>query len=187
MSWIEEVDLEDRNLPDIFRVMSLNPGALELVKGLNEELAFGGSGLTRIQEEAIATVVSTANKCRYGAMTHGGFLRRQAHDSQLASDLLHDFYEADLSDADRAMLDFALKLTLQSSSVVSDDLEGLREAGFEDQAILSIVLTTCLFNFMNRLADGLGIDVPREYQKAVNKWLTGPAAEQEWLLQPKEG
>ena len=105
MSWIEEVDLADQNLPEIFRVMSLNPGALELVKGLNEGLAFGGSGLTRSQEEAIATVVSTANKCRYGAMTHGGFLRRQAHDSQLAGDLMHDFGAADLSDADRAMLD----------------------------------------------------------------------------------
>ncbi len=187
MSWIEEAELEDENLPEIFRVMSLNPGALELVKGLNEELAFGASGLTRVQEEAIATVVSTANRCRYGAMTHGGFLRRQAHDSQLASDLLHDFSGADLSDANRAMLDFALKLTLRSSSVASEDLDELREAGFEDHEILSIVLITCLFNFMNRLADGLGIDVPREYQKAVRKWLTSPAAEQDWLLQPKEG
>ena len=185
MSWIEEVDLEDENLPEIFRVMSLNPGALELVKSLNEELAFGGSSLTRVQEEAIATVVSTANKCRYGAMTHGGFLRRQAHDSQLASDMLHDYSEADISDADRAMLDFAMKLTLQSSSVVSDDLEELREAGFEDDEILSIVLITCLFNFMNRLADGLGIDIPREYNKWVRKWLTGPAAEQEWLVRPR--
>ena len=187
MAWIEEVDLADQNLPEIFRVMSLNPGALELVKGLNEELAFGGSVLTRIQEEAIATVVSTANKCRYGAMTHGGFLRRQAHDSQLAGDLMHDFGAADLSDADRAMLDFARKLTLRSSSVAGEDLDELREVGFEEHEILSIVLITCLFNFMNRLADGLGIDIPREYQKAVRKWLTGPAAEQDWLLQPKEG
>ena len=54
MSWIEQVALEDNNLPEIFRVMSLNPGVLDLVKQLNEKLAFGGSNLDRAQEEAIA-------------------------------------------------------------------------------------------------------------------------------------
>jgi uncharacterized peroxidase-related enzyme len=186
MAWIEEAELEDQNLSDIFRVMSLNPGALELVKDLNEGLSLGGSGLARVQEEAIATVVSAANRCRYGSMTHAGFLRRQSDDAQLVSDILHDYTAADLSEADRAMLDFALKLTLKPSSVAKNDVEALREAGYEDSEVLSIVLTTCLVNFMNRLADGLGIDVPRDYQNLVMKWLTGPAAGQEWLTLPKE-
>lgn len=164
MAWIEEAELEDPNLPEIFRVMSLNPGALGLVKDLNEGLSFGGSGLARVQEEAIATMVSAANQCRYGGMTHGGFLRRQSGDAQLVSDILQDYTIADLSDADRAMLEFALKLTLRPSSVTQEDVEALRKAGYEDREVLSIVLTTCLINFMNRLADGLGIDVPPEYQ-----------------------
>lgn len=186
MSWIEELELGDENLPEIFRVISLNPGALETVKGLNEQLAFGGSGLARVQEEAIATVVSTANQCRYGALTHGGFLRRQTGDDALVNALLGDFAEADLSEADLAMLDFAVKLTLEPSTIAKEDLVELREVGFEDKEILAIVLTTCLINFMNRLADGLGIDVPGSYQKTVRKWLTGPAAEQEWLVEPKD-
>jgi uncharacterized peroxidase-related enzyme len=120
-------------------------------------------------------------------MTHGGFLRRQSGDAQLVSDILRDYTIADLSDADRAMLDFALKLTLRPSSVTRGDVDSLRAAGYEDREVLSIVLTTCLINFMNRLADGLGIDVAPDYQKAVLKWLTGPAATQPWLVQPKQG
>ena len=65
MPWIEEDQHGDEDLPPIFQVLSLNSRALEDVKRLNETLAFGGSALTRTQEEAIATVVSAANQCRY--------------------------------------------------------------------------------------------------------------------------
>ena len=62
MSWIREKDL---NLPDVIKVMSINPRAMEAVENMNEAITFGASTLTRVQEEAIATVVSVANKCRY--------------------------------------------------------------------------------------------------------------------------
>ena len=187
MPWIEEVQHGDQDLPPIFQVLSLDARALEDVKRLNETLAFGGSALTRTQEEAIAAVVGAANQCRYGALTHGGFLRLHSGDEELASSLLHDYTQADLDDADQVMLDFALRLTERPSSMTSDDVEGLREVGFDDRQILSIVLITCLVNFMNRLADGLGVDVPPSYQRAVEQWLTGPATQQEWLMRPKEG
>jgi uncharacterized peroxidase-related enzyme len=186
MSWIKEADLEDQGLPAIFQAMSLNPEALESVKRLNETLAFGGSGLTRVQEEAIATVVAAANQCRYEAMTHSGFLRRHSGDEELASSLLSDYTQVNLSPADRRMLDFAVQLTRKPASVTRDDVEGLRGAGFNNEKILSIVLLTCLCNFMNRLADSLGVDVPAEYQKAAEQRLAGPAAHQEWLMRPKE-
>ena len=176
----------DQGLPAIFQVISLNPEALESVKRLNETLAFGGSGLTRVQEEAIATVVAAANQCRYEALTHSGFLRRHSGDEELASHLLGDYTQVDLSPADRHMLDFAVRLTQKPSSITKDDIEGLRGAGFNDEKILSIVLLTSLFNFMDRLADGLGVDLPVEYQKAAEQWLTGPATRQEWLIMPKE-
>jgi uncharacterized peroxidase-related enzyme len=185
MAWIEVVDLEDKNLPEIFQAMSLDPAGLESVKALNEVLAFGSSSLTRVQEEAIATVVAAANECRYGAMTHAGFLRRHSKDDQLATLLLNDYTQADLPPGDRLMLDFAVKLTQSSSSITVADIEALREAGFEDRQVLSIVLLTCLFNFMNRLANGLGVDVPEDYHKMVQGWLTGPVVQQKWLMQAK--
>jgi len=186
MPWIKEADLGDQALPTIFRVMSLNPEALEAVKRLNETLAFGGSSLTRMQEEAIAIVVAAANQCRHEALTHGGFLRRHSGDGELAGSLLGDYTQAGLSPADQRMLDFAAQLTHKPSSITRGDVEGLRRTGFSDEKILSIVLLTCLFNFMDRLADGLGVDVPGEYQKAAECWLSGLAAGQEWLMKPKE-
>ena len=71
MSWVKEADLPDP--PKIFKAISSNGQALELVEQLNEGIAFSNSALTRVQEEAIATAVSVANRCRYGALTHGGF------------------------------------------------------------------------------------------------------------------
>jgi alkylhydroperoxidase family enzyme len=62
MSWIRE---EDIDLSNIIKVMSINPKAMQAVQNLNQAITFGASALTRVQEEAIATAVSVANKCRY--------------------------------------------------------------------------------------------------------------------------
>ena len=62
MSWIRE---EDVNLPEVIKVMSIQPKAMEAVQQLNMAVTFGGSALTRVQEEAITTVVSATNHCRY--------------------------------------------------------------------------------------------------------------------------
>ena len=178
MPWIEEIPSGEEDLPAIFQALSLNPGALERVKRLNETLAFGSSALSRVQEEAIATVVAAANRCRYGALTHGGFLRLHSGDEQLASALLADYSQSGLAAEDQAMLEFAIKLTLEPASVDREDVEGLREAGFDDEEILSIVLITGLVNFMNRLAQGLGVDVPQAYLGSVMQWLGSPAKDQ---------
>ena len=155
-----------------------------MVKQLNETISFGNSTLSRMQEEAIATVVAVANQCRYGALTHGGFLRRHSGDPELASHLLYDYTRADLDPQNRRMLDFAVRLTREPGSLTAQDLEGLRRAGFDQEAIVSIVLITCLFNFMNRLATGFGVEVPPGYRNVVASWLSGPAAQESWLLPP---
>ena len=62
MAWIRE---EDVNLPEVIKIMSIQPRAMEAVQRLNAAVTFGGSALTRVQEEAIATVVSATNHCRY--------------------------------------------------------------------------------------------------------------------------
>ena len=69
-----------------------------------------------------------------------------------------DYRRAELTDADRRMLDFAVRLTRDPSKTSQEDLDGLREVGFSDVAIHDIVQVTALFNYYNRLADGLGID-----------------------------
>ena len=181
MAWTEDIDL-----PAIFQAISSQPEALEVVKQLNETICFGNSTLSRMQEEAIATVVAVANQCRYGALTHVGFFRRHSGDPELASHLLYDYARADLDPQNRRMLDFAVRLTVEPGSFTARDLEGLRRAGFDQEAIVSIVLITCLFNFLNRLATGFAVEVPPGYRKVVESWLSGPAAHESWLLPPSE-
>ena len=183
MPWIGEADLP--NIPAIFRVMSLKPEALAAVKRLNEVLSFGNSSLSRIQEEAIATVVSVANHCRYGAMTHAGFLRRHSKNKEMAGHLLLDYTQAELSPADRQMLEFALRVTQEPDALSRADVQGLRDVGLEEGAILSIVLVTCLANFMDRLANSLGVDLPPGYRQGMDTSLRAPHGQQDWLTHPQ--
>ena len=76
---------------------------------------------------------------------------------------MRDYREADLDPADRAMLDFAVKLTEAPSEMTRSDVEALRERGFDDVAIHDIVQVAALFNYYDRLADGLGIDPEPEW------------------------
>ena len=118
-------------------------------------------------------------------MSHGGFLRQHSDDAGLAGHVMHDYTKADMDPQTRGMLDFATKLTRAPASMSEADVQGLRGLGLSDEQVLSVVLITCLFNFMTRLADGLGVEFPAERQEAVQQWLVGPAAQQQWLLQPK--
>lgn len=77
-----------------------------------------------------------------------------------------DYRTADLSVADRAMLDFVRKLTLHPQRMAATDLGTLRNQGFDDEAISEIVQITGLFAYYNRLADGLGIDLEPEWTEA---------------------
>ena len=187
MSWLEIADSVDLDLPAIFQAMSLKPEALEQVKRLNETLAFGASGLSRAREEAIATVVAAVNQCRYEALTHAGFLRKQVSDSALVSNLLYDYSKVMLEPRDQQMLEYVARLSWAPSSVGKVELEALRDAGFSDEEILSIVLVACLANFMDRLANALGVDVPPAYVKQARQWLTGPITQEAWVCEAREG
>ncbi len=118
-------------------------------------------------------------------MAHGEFLRQHSEDPELASHVMHDYRNDDLDVQTRAMLDYAHKLTTAPSDVHHEDFEHLEELGLSHEQILSTVLITCVFNFMTRLADGLGVEPAEGRQEWMESWLTGPAREQEWLLQPK--
>ncbi len=82
----------------------------------------------------------------------------------------------------RAMADYARKMTLEPSAMEESDLNGLRSVGLGEEQVLDVVLIACLFNFMTRLADGLGVQVEPSKEKAVNGWLQiRPGPEWNWL------
>ena len=99
---------------------------------------------------------------------------------------MHDYSQADLDDQTRGMLDFAVKLTLDPSSNRKADIELLRGLGLNDQQILSTVLITCNFNFMTRLADGLGVEVPESRFEDATRWMSSEVQAISWLMTPKE-
>ena len=89
--------------------------------------------------------------------SHVEFLRRASLDDELAAALRRDHQQANLSEQDRVLLDFAVLITKHSASATPTDLERLRQAGFDDRAILQITMIAAWFNYINRVADALGV------------------------------
>ncbi len=90
-------------------------------------------------------------------------------DHTLVRHLKIDPANAPLGPQDKSMINFALKLTREPYAVKSEDIQELRHHGFSDEQIVDIVLITCTFNFMDRLADGLGVELGPEMQRLVEK------------------
>jgi uncharacterized peroxidase-related enzyme len=89
--------------------------------------------------------------------SHAEFLRRTTLDADLAKAIRTDYTAAGLGEQDRAMLDYVAQLTRDATRLGPADLERLRRAGFDDRAILQITLLASWFNYINRVADGLGV------------------------------
>jgi len=152
-------------IANILKVQSLNPDALKAHLDLYLALMFGKSGLTRIQREMIATVVSATNNCDYCTSHHGEALLRLTKNAELVRQMKHDFKKVNLALKDHAMLKYAVKLTTNPSELSLKDIEELRQAGFSDTDILNINLITSYFNFVNRIALGLGVKSSQEEAK----------------------
>ena len=148
-------------VPNVLRVYSLRPNHLELWNAFYDDLMRGDSGLSKEQREMIAVVVSTINRCHYCMVSHAAALRKLTGDPLLVEQLRTNYKYAEIEPRERAMLDFAAKLTEQSHRSSEEDLEALREAGWSDEDVMDITEVAAMFNFTNRLASGLGW-VPNE-------------------------
>lgn len=143
-------------VPNVLRVYALRPRHLELWSAFYEDLMRGDSALSKAQREMIAVVVSTINRCHYCMVSHGAALRKLTGDPVLVEQLRTNYTYADIEPSERAMLDFAAKLTEQSHRCSEEDVGALRAAGWSEEDIMDIAEVTAMFNFTNRLASGLG-------------------------------
>jgi uncharacterized peroxidase-related enzyme len=153
---------ERGKIANILRVHSLDPGALKAHMSLYVALMFGESGLTRQERELIAVVVSSANACHYCVAHHGEALKCYWGDEGQIDELARDHASADLPPRTGSMLAYAAKLTRTPSEVREEDVRGLRGQGFSDREILHVNLITSYFNFVNRVALGLGVEFSPE-------------------------
>jgi uncharacterized peroxidase-related enzyme len=173
MSWIEEIetDAADGQLAEIYarliekrgkvsnilKVHSLNPAAMGNHLELYMTLMFGASGLSRAEREAIAVVVSATNECAYCVQHHAEALRRYVKDEEALAMLMEadglETLEPRLSNIVR----HAEKLTSAPVAMTEVDLGELRAVGLSEKDILDLTLIVAYFNFVNRIALGLGV------------------------------
>ncbi len=95
---------------------------------------------------------------------HGAGLRRLTNHDNLVQQLKKDYQQANIAANDRAMLDYVAKLTREPWEMVRQDVEDLRQAGFADADILDINQVAGYYAFVNRLADGLGVELEAEFE-----------------------
>ena len=119
-------------------------------------------------------------------MSHGGFLRQHSDDPELASPIRHDYTQPHLDDQTRGMVAFPVNLTNNPPVHQKHHIERLRNLGLDDQQILSTVLITCNFNFMTRLADGLGVEVQENRFEDAKRWMSADVQAMDWLMDRKE-
>lgn len=165
MSWIEEelaevhADLLKKAGPDagIFQVLGLSPAAMSDQLDLYTTLMFGESGLSRLEREAIAVVVSANNECTYCVQGHGKALREFLDDEETLEMLMTaeglETFEPRLSNIVR----HAEKLTSAPGAMTEVDLGELRAVGLSDRDILDLTLIAGYFSLLNRIALGLGV------------------------------
>jgi len=151
MPWIETIDEEHARggllqcynaatragtVDNIIKVQSLDSGALLSHLNLHKAVVLEAAPLSRARREMIGTVVSAANRCNYCMVHHGEALRKLTENTKLVLALIEDYDAAPLQENDRAMIEYAVQLTEEPSSVVEEDVDHLREVGFSDKEIL---------------------------------------------------
>jgi uncharacterized peroxidase-related enzyme len=150
---------ERGHLANIFIAQGLEPEVLEDHLDLYVHLMIGPGPLSREEREMIAVVVSAANRSAYGAIHHSEALETVEKDPKALYNLMKEFTSKHESPRSKALLAYAAKLTLDPRSITKDDIKDMRDAGLTDEEILRANLIAGYFNFSNRIALGLGVEL----------------------------
>ena len=141
-------------VPNVLRAYASRPRKLRTFVDTYNELMLGDSGLSKLEREMIAVVVSSANRCYYCLVAHGQAVRKLSGDPQLGEMMVMNHRVADLEPRQRAILDFAWKLTVEPHGVVEADRDALRRQGLSDADIFDVCDVAGFFNMSNRVASG---------------------------------
>jgi uncharacterized peroxidase-related enzyme len=150
-------------VPNVFRAYSLRPEQLRGFIALYDSIMEADSGLTKAEREMIAVAVSAENHCFYCLVSHGAILRIRSKNAIQADTIAANYRAADLTPRQRAMLDFAIKITRASDTCADEDIDALRSHGFGDEEIMDIIQTAAFFNYSNRVASALEMRPNREF------------------------
>ncbi|MGR3501802.1 peroxidase-related enzyme [Pseudaestuariivita sp.] len=150
-------------VPNVLRAYAFDVDKLNAFTALYNDLMLAPSGLSKLEREMIAVVVSSENKCFYCLTAHGQAVRALSGDPILGEQLVMNYRTADLDPKTRTMLDFAVKMTRASAEIEEGDRAALREAGFGERDIWDIASVAAFFNMTNRLASATDMRPNDEY------------------------
>ncbi|WP_233252488.1 peroxidase-related enzyme [Maritimibacter sp. 55A14] len=153
-------------VPNVLRAYAFDIDKLNVFAALYNDLMLADSGLTKLEREMIAVVVSSINRCWYCQVAHGATVRELSGDPMLGEALVMNYRVAKLDPRQRAMLDFAAKMTEASARIEEPDRQVLRDAGFSDRDIWDIAAVAGFFNMTNRLASATDMQPNVEYHAA---------------------
>ena len=139
-------------IPNVLLAYAFDEKKLRAFTEMYNELMLGQSGLSKLEREMIAVVVSSVNHCYYCLVAHGAAVRQLSGDPKLGEMLVMNYRAADLPPRQRAMLDFTVKMTKEPWAVEEEDRAKLRDVGFTDRDIWDIGAVAAFFNMTNRMA-----------------------------------
>jgi len=150
-------------IPNVLQAHAFDIDKLNTFTALYNDLMLADSALSKLEREMIAVVVSSHNRCFYCLVAHGAAVRQLSGDPMLGEMLVMNYRVAPLDDRQRAMLDFAVKMTLASATIEESDRRGLRDVGFTDRDIWDIANVAAFFNMTNRVASAIDMRPNDEY------------------------
>lgn len=150
-------------IPNVLKAHAFDINKLNAFAALYNDLMLADSGLSKLEREMIAVVVSSVNRCFYCLVAHGAAVRELSGDPKLGEMLVMNYRVAALEPRQRAMLDFAEKMTTASATIEERDRQALRDAGFSERDIWDIANVAAFFNMTNRVASATDMRPNDEY------------------------
>jgi uncharacterized peroxidase-related enzyme len=144
-------------IPNVFLVLAHRPDEFRAFLAYHDALMEKKGGLSKAEREMIVVATSAANQCQYCVMAHGAILRVRAKNPLIADQVAINYRKADITPRQRAMLDFALKVALESATVGDADIAALAGHGFVQDDVWDIAAIAAFFAMSNRLANVTGM------------------------------
>jgi uncharacterized peroxidase-related enzyme len=162
-------------VPNVLQAYAFDNAKLRAFILMADDLMLGDSGLSKLEREMIAVAVSAVNHCHYCLTSHGAAARQRANDPELGEMIAHNYRAAGLPPRQKAMLDFAVRLSEAPDKIDAEDREKLRAAGFSDRDIWDIAAVAAFYNMSNRLAAAVDLRPNQAYHYIARERAPAPA------------
>ena len=140
-------------VPNVFLTLAYRPEEFRAFFAYHDALMDKDGGLSKAEREMIVVATSSANQCHYCVIAHGAILRIRAKNPQIADQIAVNYRKADITPRQRAMLDFAMKVSIEANRISEADLADIASHGFSNDDIWDIAAISAFFALSNRIAN----------------------------------